>query len=176
MYQHWHTADTVLSIYLSIRFYNTCRRLPETKRHSSLSLHWSCSRFLVVMATWTPSINVFLGLPLSLLSCGIHSMISFGILSSGILLTWPYHTSRNKYIEKNLCITLVIYQESLHDARSTKCKNHGCCLFVCLFTYLLSYYPHAHHTTDHHNSHPPLNQTTGTSHNHWLILPNHKVK
>jgi len=22
----------------------------------------------------------------------------------------------------NLCITLVIYQESLHDARSTKCK------------------------------------------------------
>ena len=28
------------------------------------------------------------------------------------------------YIEKNLCITLVIYQESLHDARSTKCKNY----------------------------------------------------
>ena len=23
----------------------------------------------------------------------------------------------------NLCITLVIYQESLHDARSTKCKK-----------------------------------------------------
>ena len=31
--------------------------------------------------------------------------------------------TRNKYIEKNLCITLVIYQESLHDARSTKCKT-----------------------------------------------------
>ena len=30
--------------------------------------------------------------------------------------------NRNKYIERNLCITLVIYQESLHDARSTKCK------------------------------------------------------
>ena len=30
--------------------------------------------------------------------------------------------NRNKYIEKNLCITLVIYQESLHDALSTKCK------------------------------------------------------
>jgi len=31
--------------------------------------------------------------------------------------------NRNKYIEKNLCITLGIYQESLHDARSTKCKT-----------------------------------------------------
>jgi hypothetical protein len=30
--------------------------------------------------------------------------------------------SWNKHIEKNLCITLVVYQESLHDARSTKCK------------------------------------------------------
>ena len=27
-----------------------------------------------------------------------------------------------RYIERNLCVTLVIYQESLHDARSTKCK------------------------------------------------------
>ena len=25
-------------------------------------------------------------------------------------------------MQRNLCITLVIYQESLHDARSTKCK------------------------------------------------------
>ena len=31
--------------------------------------------------------------------------------------------NRNKYIEKNLCSTLVIYQGSLHDARSTKCKT-----------------------------------------------------
>ena len=30
--------------------------------------------------------------------------------------------NRNKHIEENLCITLVIHQESLHDARSTKCK------------------------------------------------------
>jgi hypothetical protein len=30
--------------------------------------------------------------------------------------------SRNKYIERNLCVMLVIYQESLHDARSTECK------------------------------------------------------
>jgi len=29
---------------------------------------------------------------------------------------------KNKYIERNLCVTLVIYQESLRDARSTKCK------------------------------------------------------
>jgi len=27
-------------------------------------------------------------------------------------------------IERNVCVTLVIYQESLHDARSTKYKNH----------------------------------------------------
>jgi hypothetical protein len=30
---------------------------------------------------------------LFLLSRGIHSIISFGILSSGTLLTWPYHCS-----------------------------------------------------------------------------------
>jgi len=30
--------------------------------------------------------------------------------------------NKNKYIESNLCVTLVIYQESLHDARSTKYK------------------------------------------------------
>ena len=30
--------------------------------------------------------------------------------------------NRNKHTEKNLCVTLVIYQESLHDTRSTKCK------------------------------------------------------
>ena len=33
--------------------------------------------------------------------------------------------NRNKYIEKNLCITLVIYQESLHDVRSTECKKQN---------------------------------------------------
>ena len=32
--------------------------------------------------------------------------------------------NRNTYIEKNLCITLIIYQDSLYDARSTKCKTH----------------------------------------------------
>ena len=30
--------------------------------------------------------------------------------------------NKNKYIERNLCVTLVIYQESLRDARSTKYK------------------------------------------------------
>ena len=29
---------------------------------------------------------------------------------------------KNKYVERNLCVTLVIYQESLYDARSTKYK------------------------------------------------------
>ena len=80
-------------IYLSLRFFNSCRRLPETKRHSSLFLHWSVSKFLVVMAACTPSIHVFLGRPFFLLSRGIQSVINFGILSSGILLTWSYHCS-----------------------------------------------------------------------------------
>ena len=31
--------------------------------------------------------------------------------------------NKNKYIERNLYVTLVIYQESLHDARSTKYKS-----------------------------------------------------
>ena len=87
-----HIPDPVISIYLS-GFFNSCRRLPETKRHSSLFLHWSGSKFLVVMAACTPSIHVFLGRLLFLLSHGIQSIINFGILSSGILLTWPYHCS-----------------------------------------------------------------------------------
>ena len=90
-----------LSIYLSTypsihpcsRFYNSCCHLLETKHHSSLFLHWSGSKFLVVMAACTPSIQVFLGRPLFLLSSGIHSIINFGILSSDIRLTWPYHCS-----------------------------------------------------------------------------------
>jgi hypothetical protein len=81
---------------LSIRFYNSCRRLPETKRHSALFLHLSCSKFLAVMAACTPSIRVFLG-RLFLLSSGIHSIINFGILSSDILLTWPYQTPSHRY-------------------------------------------------------------------------------
>ena len=80
-------------IYLYIRFYNSCCRLLETKRHSSLFLHWSVSKFLVVMAACTLSIHIFLGRPLFILSSGTHSIINFGILSSGILLTWPYHCS-----------------------------------------------------------------------------------
>ena len=56
-----------LRFYLS-GFFNNCRRLPETKRHSSLFLHWSGSKFLAVMAACTPSLHVFLGLPFFLLS------------------------------------------------------------------------------------------------------------
>ena len=73
--------------------FNSCRRVPETKRHSSLFLHSSGSKFLVVMAACTPSVHVFLGRPLFLLSRGIQSIINFGILSSGILLMWPHHCS-----------------------------------------------------------------------------------
>ena len=66
-----------LSIYLS-GFFNSCRRLPETKRHSSLFLHWAGSKFLVVMAACTFSIHVFLGRPLFLPSRGSQSIINFG--------------------------------------------------------------------------------------------------
>ena len=45
------------------------------------------------MAAFTTSIHVFLRRPLFLLSHSIQSIINFGILSSGILLTWPYHCS-----------------------------------------------------------------------------------
>jgi hypothetical protein len=58
------TVKEAKNIYLSIRFYDSCRRLPETKHHSSLFLHSFCSIFLVVMAACTPSIHVFLGRPL----------------------------------------------------------------------------------------------------------------
>jgi hypothetical protein len=94
--------STYLSIYLSIRFYNSCRRLPGTKRHSSLFLHWFGSKFLVIMAACTPSIHIFLGRPLFL-------------LSSGILLTWPYHCSlflcyvilyRVNYFELLACVVI----------------------------------------------------------------------
>ena len=80
-------------VYLPVRFFNSCRRLSADKRHSSLFLHWTGYKFLVVMAACTHSIHVFLGRPLFLLSRGIQSIINFGILSSSILLTWPYHCS-----------------------------------------------------------------------------------
>ena len=74
---------------ISLRFFNSCRRLPETQCHSCLFLHWSGSKFLFVMAAFIPSIHVILGRPLFLLSRGIQSIINFAVLSSGILLTWP---------------------------------------------------------------------------------------
>ena len=51
---YWHSRlhFVCVSVCLSIYpvFLNSWRRLPETKRHSSLFLHWSGSKFLVVMA------------------------------------------------------------------------------------------------------------------------------
>ena len=85
--------NDVVKVCLSIRFYNSCRSLPETRRLSSLFLHWPVSKFLVVMAACTPPVQVFLGRPLFLLFSGIHSITNFGILSSGILLTWTYPCS-----------------------------------------------------------------------------------
>ena len=78
---------------LSFRSCDSCRRLPEPQHHSFLFNHWFASKCLVFMAAPTPSIHVFLGRPLFLLSPGIHSIINFGSLSSCILLTWPYHWS-----------------------------------------------------------------------------------
>ena len=40
------------------------------------------------MAACTPSIHVFLGRPLFLLSIGTHSIINFGILPSGYEIMW----------------------------------------------------------------------------------------
>jgi hypothetical protein len=34
--------------------------------------------------------------------------------------------NKNKYKERNLCVTLVVYQELLHDPRSTECKILQC--------------------------------------------------
>ena len=76
-------------IYLSFRSCNSCRRLPEPKLHSFLFNHWSVSKCLVFMAACTPSIHVFLGRPLFLLSSGIHSIFNFGSLSACFLLTHP---------------------------------------------------------------------------------------
>ena len=87
---NYHCIHTVYNYNLSVRVFKSCRRLPETKRHSSLFFHCSGSKFLVVVALCTPSIHVFLGRPLFLLSHGIQSTINFGILSSGILFTGPY--------------------------------------------------------------------------------------
>ena len=78
-------------IYLSVWFHYSCSLLPETKHHSSLFPHWSGFKFLVAKAACTLSI-VFLERPL-FLSGGVHSIINFGILSSDILLKWPYHCS-----------------------------------------------------------------------------------
>ena len=98
MHPYWRQTLDIkvpksLSIYLSFRSCDSCRRLPEPKHHSFLFSHWSPSKCLLFMAARTPSIHVFLGRHLFLLSPGIHSIINFGSLSSCILLTWPYHRS-----------------------------------------------------------------------------------
>ena len=51
-----------LKIYLS-GIFNSCCCLPETKCHSSLFLHLSGPKSLVVMTACTPFIHVFLGSP-----------------------------------------------------------------------------------------------------------------
>ena len=81
----------IIYIYLSGGF--TAVAIFRKPNAIPLFLHWSGSKFLVVMAACTPSIHVFHGRPLFLLSRGIQTIINFGMLSSGILLTWAYHCS-----------------------------------------------------------------------------------
>jgi hypothetical protein len=52
---------------LSFRSCDSCRRLPEPRRHSFLFNHLSASKCLVVVAARTPFIHIFLGRPLFLL-------------------------------------------------------------------------------------------------------------
>jgi hypothetical protein len=62
------------------------------------------------MAACTPSIHLFHGRPLFILSSGIHSIISCGILSSGILLTLYRSLILNKTEWKvhQVCITILM--------------------------------------------------------------------
>jgi hypothetical protein len=69
-----------LSIYPVV--FNSWHCLLETKRHSSLFFHWSGSKVYVVMAACTPSIHVFLGRPLFLLSCRTTYLGQFGRLQA----------------------------------------------------------------------------------------------
>jgi len=87
-----------MNFYLSFWSCDSCRHLRKPRHHSFLFKHWSASKCLVFMAARTPSIHVFLGRPLFLLSPGIHSIINFGSLLSCILLTWPYHCSLFLYM------------------------------------------------------------------------------
>ena len=85
-------TDQLLSIYLS----GFLTAVAVFRKPNAILLCFSIDlvlNFLFVMAACTPSIHVFLGRPLFLLSHGIQSVINFGILSSGILLTWPYYCS-----------------------------------------------------------------------------------
>ena len=68
-----------------------------------------------------------------------HSMLVAEMCEQvGRRLIYKRVINRNKYIEKNLCITLVIYQESLHVARSTKCKkNHTIICILMWDRYLI---------------------------------------
>ena len=48
----WLELIIIILIYLSVRFFNVCRRLPETKRHSSLFLHWINCNWVVTRWQW----------------------------------------------------------------------------------------------------------------------------
>jgi len=99
------------------------------------------------MAACTPSIHVFLGRPLLLLSRGIHSVISFGILSSG-RSQWPRGLRRRSAAARLLrswvriplgawmfvlCECCVLSGRGLCDELITRPEESYrlCCVVVC---------------------------------------------
>jgi len=65
------------------------------QKPNTIPLCFSTDLVLNFLLSWLIVLlpSVFLGRQPFLLSSGIHSIINFGSLSSGILLTWPYHCS-----------------------------------------------------------------------------------
>ena len=82
-------APCVSSIYLS----GFLTAVAVFRKPNAIPLFISIDLVINFLLSCTPSIHVFLGRPIFLLSRGIQSITNFGILSSGILLMWPYHCS-----------------------------------------------------------------------------------
>jgi len=92
IYLYLSHPSIYLSIYIS-GFFNSCRLLPKPNAIPlCFSIHLVLNFLLLWLLVHLPS-TFFFGRPLFLFSRGIHSIINFGILSFGILLTWPYHCS-----------------------------------------------------------------------------------
>jgi hypothetical protein len=104
-----HVSSTLCSSSTETNFVNTT----SGNRHSVL-VAVSCAGW-----EWIP--NLYTTRPPT--KCDSYQRLYWQNLSPLMMSTMCSKPSeKKKYIEKNLCVTLVIYQESLHDARSTKYK------------------------------------------------------